>query len=128
MTPNPRRYERNPGSKVSGAQDPDHHGGHAGGGVALTRIVGQDARHAARAFARYRSFCASARTSTRLFVVEVGPFGRQLAEDARAAWLATGNKTKPSDVEEYVALLAQHIADAERRDAFSSEARACIHV
>jgi hypothetical protein len=64
----------------------------------------------------------------RLFVVEVGPFGRQLAEDARAAWLATGNKTKPSDVEEYVALLAQHIADTERREAFSSEARACIHV
>jgi hypothetical protein len=63
-----------------------------------------------------------------LFVVEVGPFGRQLAEDARAAWLATGNKTKPSDVEGYVALLARHIADAERREAFTSEARACIHV
>ena len=64
----------------------------------------------------------------RLFVVEVGPFGRQLAEDARAAWLATGNKIKPSDVDEYVALLARHIDDAERREAFSSEARACIHV
>lgn len=64
----------------------------------------------------------------RLFVVEVGPFGRQLAEDARTAWLATGNKIKPSDVEEYVAMLARHIEDAERRDAFSSEARACIHL
>jgi hypothetical protein len=64
----------------------------------------------------------------RLFVVEVGPFGRQLAEDARVTWLATGNKIKPSDVEEYVALLARHIADTERRHAFSSEARACIHV
>lgn len=63
-----------------------------------------------------------------LFVVEVGPFGRQLAEDARTAWLATGNKIKPSDVEGYVGLLAQHIADAERRDAFVSEARACIHL
>jgi hypothetical protein len=63
-----------------------------------------------------------------LFVVEVGPFGRQLAEDARAAWLATGNKIKPSDVEEYVALLARHIADDERREAFVSEARNCIHV
>lgn len=63
-----------------------------------------------------------------LFVVEVGPFGRQLAEDARAAWLGTGNKTKPSDVNEYVALLARHIADAERREAFTTEARACIHV
>lgn len=64
----------------------------------------------------------------RLFVVEVGPFGRELAEDARTAWLATGNKIKPSDVEEYVALLARHIADTERRAAFSSEARACIHL
>jgi hypothetical protein len=64
----------------------------------------------------------------RRFVVEVGPFGRQLAEDARGAWLATGNKIKPSDVEEYVALLAPHIADTERREAFSSEARACIHL
>ena len=26
-----------------------------------------------------------------LFIVEVGPFGVQLAEDARTAWLATGN-------------------------------------
>jgi hypothetical protein len=49
------------------------------------------------------------------------------AEDAGAR-LATGNKLKPSDVNEYVALLARHIADAERREAFSSEARACIHV
>ncbi|MGH8799491.1 MAG: hypothetical protein ACREX7_04545 [Casimicrobiaceae bacterium] len=64
----------------------------------------------------------------RLFVVEVGPFGRQLAEDARVAWLANGNKTKPSDVEDYVALLAQHIEDDERRSAFGSEARACIHL
>ncbi|MEP6996084.1 MAG: hypothetical protein ABI900_00470 [Betaproteobacteria bacterium] len=64
----------------------------------------------------------------RLFVVEVGPFGRQLAEDARVAWLATGNKIRPSDVDGYVALLARHIADAERRDSFISEARACVHV
>ncbi len=64
----------------------------------------------------------------RLFVVEVGPFGRQLAEDARAAWLATGNKIKPSDLEEYVGLLARHITDADRRDAFVGDARACIHL
>jgi hypothetical protein len=64
----------------------------------------------------------------RLFVVEVGPFGRELAEDARAAWLATGNKVKPSDVEEYVAMLARHITDPDRRDAFVDDARACIHV
>ena len=61
-----------------------------------------------------------------LFVIEVGPFGARLAEDARAAWLATGNKTKPSDVDEYVALLATSIDDREQRDAFVSEAMECI--
>jgi len=64
----------------------------------------------------------------RLFVLEVGPFGAQLAEDARAAWLATGNKNRPSDVEQYVALLAQHIGDSERHDAFVAEARRCIRL
>ncbi len=64
----------------------------------------------------------------RLFVVEVGPFGTQLAADARAAWLATGNKSRPADVEQYVALLAQHIDEGDRRDAFVTEARNCIHL
>jgi hypothetical protein len=64
----------------------------------------------------------------RLFVVEVGPFGAQLAEDARVQWLATGNKNRPADVEQYVALLAQHVADADRREAFIAEALQCIHV
>ena len=64
----------------------------------------------------------------RLFVMEVGPFGTQLAEDARGAWLATGNKNRPDDVLRYVALLAQHVEQGERRDAFVAEARKCIHV
>jgi hypothetical protein len=63
-----------------------------------------------------------------LFVVEVGPFGARLAEDARVAWLATGNKNKPSDVNEYVALLAANIGDREQREAFIAEARACIRL
>ena len=63
-----------------------------------------------------------------LFIVEVGPFGAQLAQDARVAWLATGNKNRPADVMEYVALLAQHIDDDQRREAFVAEARKCIHV
>jgi hypothetical protein len=62
----------------------------------------------------------------RVFIVEVGPFGAQLAEDARTAWLATGNKSRPSDVEQYVALLAQNIEDPERREAFVQDAIACI--
>jgi hypothetical protein len=57
-----------------------------------------------------------------LFVLEVGPFGAQLAEDARSAWLATGTKSRPSDVEQYVTLLAQNIDDRERREAFITEA------
>lgn len=61
-----------------------------------------------------------------LFVVEVGPFGLQLAEDARAAWLATGNKIRPSDIEQYIALLAEHIEDPERRDAFVADAMNCV--
>ena len=61
-----------------------------------------------------------------LFLVEVGPFGKRLAEEARVAWLAAGNKNKPSDVEEYVALLATSIDDREQRDAFVTEALECI--
>ena len=64
----------------------------------------------------------------RLFVIEVGPFGAQLAQDARTTWLASGNKVRPADVEQYVALLAEHIGDPERREAFIDEARQCIHV
>jgi len=63
-----------------------------------------------------------------LFIVEVGPFGRQLAEDAHAAWLETGNKMRPADVEAYVALLAQHIDDADRREEFVNDALACIRL
>jgi len=63
-----------------------------------------------------------------LFVVEVGPFGQQLAADARSAWLATGNRLRPADVEQYVALLAQHIEDSERRDAFVRDARECVRL
>jgi hypothetical protein len=63
-----------------------------------------------------------------LFIVEVGPFGQQLAADARAAWLATGNKLRPADVEQYVELLAEHIDDAGRRDEFVHDARECIRL
>jgi hypothetical protein len=64
----------------------------------------------------------------RLFIVEVGPFGAQLAADARTSWLASGNKIRPADVEQYVALLAEHVTDRERRNAFIAEARQCIHL
>lgn len=63
-----------------------------------------------------------------LFIVEVGPFGQQLAADARDAWLETGNRIRPADVEQYVALLAQNIDDPERREAFVTDAKACIRL
>jgi hypothetical protein len=62
----------------------------------------------------------------RLFVLEVGPLGAKRVGQARVAWLATGNKNRPSDVEQYVALLAQHITDGERREEFIEEAKARI--
>ena len=61
-----------------------------------------------------------------LFIVEVGPFGQQLTEDARNAWLATGNKIRPADIEQYIALLAQYIEDPERREAFVNDALSCV--
>jgi len=64
----------------------------------------------------------------RLFIIEVGPFGKQLAEDTRTAWLETGNKLRPADVEQYVSLLARHIDDADRRGEFVNDAISCIRV
>ena len=62
----------------------------------------------------------------RLLVAEVGPPGAKFADQARGAWLATGNKNRPADVEQYIALLAQHIKDRERREEFIEEAKDCI--
>ncbi|HEX8012499.1 MAG TPA: hypothetical protein VF814_16435 [Casimicrobiaceae bacterium] len=64
----------------------------------------------------------------RLFVVEVGPFGQKLAEDVREAWLESGNKVRPADVEQYVALLARRIDDPKRRAVFVTGAKACIRL
>ena len=64
----------------------------------------------------------------RLFILEVGPRGRKLAEQSRDAWLATGNKNRPADAELYVRLLAQHIRDPERREEFIEEAKDWIRL
>ena len=55
-------------------------------------------------------------------------FGVNQRCNTRNAWLATGNKIRPSDVEQYVMMLAQHIDDHERREAFVNEARRCIRL
>jgi hypothetical protein len=88
-------------------------------------LKGRTMANAYRALPVLLRICAAI---DRLFVVEVGPFGMQLAEDARAAWLSTGNKNRPADVDQYLALLAQHIDEGDRRNAFVAEARNCIHV
>ena len=62
----------------------------------------------------------------RLFVAEVGPSAKKLIEEARRAWLATGNKNRPADAQQYVLLLARHIRDGERREEFVEEAKDCI--
>ena len=67
--------------------------------------------------------CAAIDTA---FVEETGPFGQMLCADARAAWIATGNKLKPADVVGYVRLLAAEIDEPARRAAFVARALALI--
>ena len=81
--------------------------------------------HAHRALPLIQRMCAAI---DRLFIAEVGIAGAELAEATRAAWLETGNKLRPADVEQYVALLAKHIGDRDRRQEFVSDALACIRL
>ena len=63
-----------------------------------------------------------------LFIDEVGSQGAKLAQEARRAWLATGNRSRPAEAQEYVHLLAQHIRDPEGRSDFVEEAEDCIRL
>jgi hypothetical protein len=63
-----------------------------------------------------------------LFIEQVGPFGQMITGEARARWLASGNKMKTSDVDEYMALLAREIEDREQRAGFVLQARALVGV
>ena len=132
MTPNPRRLRTQSGIESSGAQDPDHHGGHAVGGVALTRIVGQRCAACRPTFRALTGPSAHlrAKSTAALCRRESDHSARQhLAEDARAAWLATGNKIKPSDVERICrAAGAAHRGYRKGAKRSAREARACIHV
>ena len=58
----------------------------------------------------------------------VGPIGAELGEEAFAAWVKTGNKTRPSELAGYIALLATHIPDAQQCKRFEVDAKACIRV
>jgi hypothetical protein len=59
----------------------------------------------------------------RLFIDEVGPFGEFVVSETRAKWVAAGPRMKPSDIEDYVALLAQEIPEARQRAEFVTRAR-----
>lgn len=59
----------------------------------------------------------------RLFIDEVGPFGQLVVSEVRDKWSAAGPRMKPSDIEDYVALLAQEIPEARQRAEFDARAR-----
>ena len=59
----------------------------------------------------------------RLFIDEVGPFGQLVVSEVRDTWSASGPRMKPSDIEDYVALLAQEIPEERQRAEFVTRAR-----
>ena len=59
----------------------------------------------------------------RLFIDEVGPFGEFVVTEVRAKWSAAGPRMKPSDIEDYVVLLAKEIPEARQRAEFITRAR-----
>jgi hypothetical protein len=59
----------------------------------------------------------------RLFVDEVGPFGQFVVGEVREKWSGTGPRMKTSDIEDYVALLAQEIPEPRQRGEFVVRAR-----
>jgi hypothetical protein len=61
-----------------------------------------------------------------MFVEETGPFGAMVVEEARAKWLATGNKMKTTDVDQYIQLLALQLDDPWKRSEFVMRARQLI--
>jgi hypothetical protein len=52
-----------------------------------------------------------------------GPFGEFVVGETRAKWSAAGPRMKPSDIEDYVVLLAQEIPEARQRAEFVTRVR-----
>ena len=59
---------------------------------------------------------------------EVGPFGTMVAEEVRAKWLATGNKVRTSDVDQYIGMLAEQLDDPWKRSEFVMRARQLVGI
>jgi len=64
-----------------------------------------------------------AKTLDKLFVDEVGPFGEFVVGEVRERWIAVGPRTRPSDIEDYVKMLAQEIPESRQRTEFNARAR-----
>jgi hypothetical protein len=63
-----------------------------------------------------------------LYIEEVGPFGTMVAEEVRAKWLATGNKVRTSDVDQYILLLAEQLDEPWKRSEFVMRARQLVGI
>lgn len=63
-----------------------------------------------------------------LYIEEVGPFGTMVAEEVRAKWLATGNKVRTTDVDQYIGLLAEQLDDPWKRSEFVMRARQLVGI
>jgi hypothetical protein len=59
----------------------------------------------------------------KVFIDEVGPFGEFVVGEVRERWIAAGPRTRPSDVEDYVKMLAQEIPEPRQRTEFIARAR-----
>jgi len=62
----------------------------------------------------------------RRFIFAVGPFGEFVVEETREQWLASGRKATAGHVLGYIDLLAAHITEKAKREAFLQDARASL--
>jgi hypothetical protein len=62
----------------------------------------------------------------RIFIEEVGPFGQLVVRESREKWQAAGPRIRTSDVDDYIALLANEIPEPERRTGFIARARLLV--
>jgi len=63
-----------------------------------------------------------------MYIEEVGPFGTMVVSEVRAKWVATGNKVRTSDVDQYIALLAEQLDDPWKRSEFVMRARQLVGI
>jgi hypothetical protein len=63
------------------------------------------------------------KTLDKLFVDEVGPFGEFVVGEVRERWAGEAPRTRPTDIEDYIAMLAQEITEPRQRAAFVIRAR-----